>query len=136
MPAARKQISLIHVAKSSLSLTDDMYRAILRQAAGVESSRELDGPGFQHVMDQFAKLGFRSDYRMRNCGQRAGMASPARIELIRALWIEYTDGKGDEPALLGRGFFERVLELQERYRPPGKRIFNGLQTHGGLLNEG
>ncbi len=44
--------------------------------------------------------------------------------------------QGGEPTLLGRGFFERAVALQERYRPRKWRIFNALQTHGGLLDEG
>jgi len=43
--------------------------------------------------------------------------------------------QGGEPTLLGRGFFRKALEFQRRYRPPGLRISNALQTNGTLLNE-
>lgn len=43
--------------------------------------------------------------------------------------------QGGEPTLLGRPFYERVLDLQERHRPAGWRISNALQTHGGLLDK-
>jgi uncharacterized protein len=43
--------------------------------------------------------------------------------------------QGGEPTLLGRGFFERVLDLQAKHCLPGKRILNALQTHGGLLDK-
>jgi uncharacterized protein len=43
--------------------------------------------------------------------------------------------QGGEPTLLGRGFFRKALEFQRRYRPPGLRISNALQTNGTLLDE-
>src|SRR5687768_8405544 len=43
--------------------------------------------------------------------------------------------QGGEPTLLGVEFFRRVVELQQKYCPPGKRITNALQTNGTLLND-
>jgi uncharacterized protein len=43
--------------------------------------------------------------------------------------------QGGEPTLLGLDFFRRVVELQEKYAPPGKRIHNSLQTNGILLDD-
>jgi uncharacterized protein len=43
--------------------------------------------------------------------------------------------QGGEPTLMGLGFFRRVVELQARYCPPGKRIRNALQTNGTLLDD-
>ena len=42
---------------------------------------------------------------------------------------------GGEPTLLGLGYFRMIVALQEKYRPRGKRISNGIQTNGLLLNE-
>ena len=42
--------------------------------------------------------------------------------------------QGGEPTLLGLEFFERVVELEQRYKTPGQRIENDLQTNGTLLN--
>ena len=41
--------------------------------------------------------------------------------------------QGGEPTLMGVEFFRRVVDLQQRYCPPGKRITNALQTNGTLL---
>jgi uncharacterized protein len=42
---------------------------------------------------------------------------------------------GGEPTALGLDYFRRILELQRRHRPPGRRIVNGIQTNGTLLDE-
>jgi uncharacterized protein len=42
--------------------------------------------------------------------------------------------QGGEPTLLGVDFFRKVVELQKRYSN-GKRIDNGFQTNGVLLDE-
>jgi len=99
MALSRNKVSLIHVAKARAGLDDEEYRLILRRAGGVDSAAELDAHGFRMVMDAFAHLGFRSDWRQRNLGSRPGMATAAQVALIRTLWREYTDGQGTEPTL-------------------------------------
>ena len=41
---------------------------------------------------------------------------------------------GGEPTLLGVGFFQKVVALQRRHQPAGRRIENGIQTNGTLLD--
>jgi uncharacterized protein len=43
--------------------------------------------------------------------------------------------QGGEPTLLGVDFFQKIVELQKKYQPLGKRIVNSLQTNGVLLDE-
>jgi uncharacterized protein len=43
--------------------------------------------------------------------------------------------QGGEPTLMGLPFFQRALELQRRYRRPGMRIDNALQTNATLLDD-
>ncbi len=43
--------------------------------------------------------------------------------------------QGGEPTLMGLDFFQRAVELQEKYRKPGQRIENDLQTNGILLDD-
>ena len=50
-------------------------------------------------------------------------------EVIRFSW------HGGEPTVLGLDFFRMVVALQRKHRPSGRRIVNGIQTNGTLLDE-
>ena len=54
----RKQLSLIHVAKNQIDLSDEDYRAILKNFK-VSSSKDLAPWYFKELMDLFKKLGFK-----------------------------------------------------------------------------
>lgn len=41
---------------------------------------------------------------------------------------------GGEPTLLGLGYFETIVALQKRYCPPGRKVSNGLQTNGMMID--
>ncbi len=43
--------------------------------------------------------------------------------------------QGGEPTLMGIDFFRRSLELEERFRRPGQKVANTLQTNGTLLDD-
>ena len=42
---------------------------------------------------------------------------------------------GGEPTVLGLDYFRRIVALQRKHARPGRRIANGLQTNGLLLDE-
>ena len=42
---------------------------------------------------------------------------------------------GGEPTLLGLDYFRKIVALQRKHRPPERRITNGIQTNGTLLDE-
>ncbi|MBN1400518.1 MAG: anaerobic sulfatase maturase [Anaerolineae bacterium] len=42
---------------------------------------------------------------------------------------------GGEPTLLGVDFYRKVVALQRKHAPTGRRILNGIQTNGMLLDE-
>ena len=66
-------------------------------------------------------------------------------EILEAYIVQHMEGypgstinfswHGGEPTLLGVDFFRKVVALQRRYQPPGRRITNGIQTNGTLLDE-
>ena len=43
--------------------------------------------------------------------------------------------QGGEPTLLGLEFFQKVVQLEHRYKKPNQRIENDLQTNGTLLDD-
>ena len=43
--------------------------------------------------------------------------------------------QGGEPTLMGLEFFEKVIELQKKYKRPFQRVENDLQTNGVLLDD-
>ena len=43
--------------------------------------------------------------------------------------------QGGEPTLLGLEFFQKVVELEQKYKKPSQRIENDLQTNGTLLTD-
>lgn len=43
--------------------------------------------------------------------------------------------QGGEPTLMGLDFLEHAVQLQQKYRRPGMRIHNALQTNGVLLDD-
>lgn len=93
------KIAVIQVARQQLGLSEDDYRSILWNHAGVASSKDLDDNGFEAVMFRLSELGFRSTWNQANLGYRAGMATPRQIAFIRRLWSEYTNGEGTDAAL-------------------------------------
>lgn len=42
---------------------------------------------------------------------------------------------GGEPLLAGLDYFRKIRELQKKYLPAGKHLFNGIQTNGLLIDD-
>ncbi|HKJ26338.1 MAG TPA: anaerobic sulfatase maturase [Anaerolineales bacterium] len=43
--------------------------------------------------------------------------------------------QGGEPTLMGVEFFQKAVEFQKRYAPPGMKVENAFQTNGTLLDD-
>lgn len=93
LPEGRRK--LLYVAKRRLNLSDEDFRALLLAYGGTESTGSLDERGFDAVMDRFRALGFVSDARRATLGNRPGMASPAQVQKIKALWGEVMENPTD-----------------------------------------
>ncbi|MFO1304759.1 MAG: anaerobic sulfatase maturase [Burkholderiales bacterium] len=76
-----------------------------------------DGPGPGHMKDEVLER-FVRDY----------IGSVTGDEVVFS-W------QGGEPALMGIGFYEKVVALQRKHARPGQRIENDLQTNGTLIDE-
>ena len=86
------QLALVHVAKARLGLDDTEYRDLLEAAAGVRSARDLNQARFQALIQRLEGLGFRAIPKR----PRPGMASPAQVVYIRALWARWR-GEREDP---------------------------------------
>ncbi len=70
-----------------------------------------------------------------------GIMSLETLEWVVRRAFEYAEGycgfafQGGEPTLAGLDFFEKLIELQEEFRPRGVEVKNFLQTNGILLDE-
>lgn len=102
--AQKKWIQTLHVAKSALHLDDDSYRAILRDAAAVESSTDLKTwQQYDAVLAAFKKLGFTPSAsplkRQQNQAERNPDWISAKQEYyIKGLWF-LASRKRDEKSL-------------------------------------
>jgi hypothetical protein len=57
---SHRQLALVHIAKRALDIDDASYRAMLRETAGVDTAKDLDYRGYQHLMAWYHRLGFRA----------------------------------------------------------------------------
>lgn len=86
------------MAKAQLHMADEDYRALLQRVAGVSSSSDLDDAGFDKVMAEFERCGFRKTRQRDHGARREGFATPKQLGRMRALWKAYS-GEDDELAL-------------------------------------
>jgi len=73
-------LALIHIIKKELKLSDSEYRSILKQAAGVDSAKELDEEKFRKLMHFFVRS---KHYRL----------NPYGLTIKQKLYIEYLANK-------------------------------------------
>ncbi len=52
----------------------------------------------------------------------------SKEEVIHFVW------HGGEPLMAGLDYFKKIVNIQEQSCPPGRRIINGIQTNGTLLD--
>jgi hypothetical protein len=76
MAIDQKKLAVIHILKKELNLSDEEYRNILHEAAGVSSAKELDEDKFRKLMNFFV----RSKYYRLN---------PHGLTIRQKLFINY-----------------------------------------------
>jgi hypothetical protein len=136
----RRQIVKIHTLISAINLSDENYRETLLHNFGVTTSKALtydDASALIGVMEKKAiemgvwtVPGDRSKHE--NLGNRPGMASPAQLRKIEAIWKDVT-GLGSKEdrvktlrAFLGRRF--KVSDLRFLEADKVKRVICALEN--------
>lgn len=129
-PVTPKQIALLHVAKKQLSLDDDSYRAILARYGRCESAADLNQPGFTAVMKYLTAMGFRSTWTQRTYGYRPTMATPAQVDLIRALWQKFSGAADDNDVELNKWLdrFHKVSSLRFVDNKRAAKVISALKA--------
>ncbi len=128
MPLTGKQRGLIRVAVAQLGMTDDDYRALLRNVCGVDSSTQLDNFGFDNLVVELVRRGFSRTRPKKGFGNRAGMASEAQIATIRSMWGRFA---GSEDAEGLRTWLERTAkatDLRFLDQVAAGKAINGLRA--------
>jgi uncharacterized protein len=75
----------------------------------------------------YGKLSTMSDRILEEYIAQHINASPGPV--IRFSW------HGGEPTLAGLDYFEKIVSLQHKHKPPDRLITNGMQTNGTLLDD-
>lgn len=92
------EIKIIHIARQSLGLDDDTYRALLaRIGNGASSSKALSASQRRHLLQHFKACGFK----LRPTAGRVGSEwrREPQMRKLRAMWYRLADaGAVDQPA--------------------------------------
>jgi phage gp16-like protein len=103
----KSELAMIHVAKKSLALEDDVYRSILVKVTGKASASELDAAGRLVLIDHFKKLGFKVT------AKRAGRPRPAvaRDRLVYVKKIEAQLAEAKRPWAYADAMAKRICGI-------------------------
>lgn len=104
--ASKANITLIHIAKSQLRMVDDVYRAMLFNITGKESSKDISDREAVKVLDHFKSLG----WEQKGKGGAWAPSEDKQIRMIFYLWGQlHKAGKIKEPSKLGlRHYVKRM----------------------------
>ncbi len=83
------QIQKIHILKGKLGMEDADYRAMLNDAYGKDSSKDLSiGQADELIVSLGRQLDARESQPRKYdyLGSRPGMAAPAQLRMIEAMW--------------------------------------------------
>ncbi|MBI3960286.1 MAG: anaerobic sulfatase maturase [Chloroflexi bacterium] len=81
-------------------------------------SKEAMYPGSKFRMDEALLEEYTAQY-----------IAAQRVPEVTFAW------QGGEPTLMGLEFFQKSVEFQQKYKRPGMRVENALQTNGTLLDD-
>lgn len=134
------QCRKIHALKNAMAVKDEDYRAMLQNLFGVESSTALSFHSAGHLIEKMEEIAVDMGVWTRKggavqrfnelAGRKAGMATPAQLRKIEAVWEEVS--RIEEPVARGKGlrvFVERtakVSDLRFLDQAGATKVINGL----------
>ncbi|MBF0165653.1 MAG: regulatory protein GemA [Magnetococcales bacterium] len=136
------QLAMIHIAKKSLAMNDDHYRAALERF-GVQSSKDLTDRQADELIDLFVGWGWQPVHRPARQARRAGKVPPGDksrylnkiIKLLDVLGrlgdgealLAYADGIAHE--MFFRDQPNVVLPVEHCTIPQLLKIIQALEIH-------
>ena len=98
----KRELGLIHMAKAhfrtTAGMTDDDYRAVVRQVTGASSSADLDAAGREKLLKHFKAKGFVVKPTGKAMQTRT-LAQDAQSRKVRAMWLMlHALGKVKDPS--------------------------------------
>lgn len=111
---SKQKLALIHVAKKELKWSDAVYRHVLKDHGGVETSKDLDESGFDRVMKHAKAMGFwiKRNWKQERPRDAGDLPTPAQLDVIQHLWTDLSEFR--EGALSRKfqsGFMTKVLHI-------------------------
>ena len=107
----KAKLSMIHIAKKDMGLTDDTYRALLDGAAGLDSAAQMEYEHqFTAIMKAFENLGFKSTARKNPRPQWTDEwgGTAAQRAKIEVMWKTCARNKSDKAL---RAFIKRIAKV-------------------------
>jgi hypothetical protein len=111
------QIKRIHVLKSALGLSDELYRDALSRC-GVSTSKALSFSGAAELIDLFEEQAVKAGVWQKRTAppagpHREGFASPAQLALIESLWAQVSDAPEEGRKVALRKFVTRQAKVSD-----------------------
>jgi hypothetical protein len=142
--ATRGQLSMIHTLKSKVGMSDEDYRALL-SGFGVESSKELTGPGAKELIEALMRLvpGGALSFpprRVKTASADAVLSGKLRHAdsnevatfkqqaMIRAMWNEVSRAPESERAQALNNFLEKRFQISHIRWLPRERVGKVIRT--------
>lgn len=137
-PITKRQIKLIHILKSEIGFSDEIYRGALYEAFGVTTCKDLTESQAAGVIEYFEQEASRSGDRNKKTeryysafGQRPEHATPRQLKYINDLWNQVSRAKPDRREAALRKFLMRqagVMDLRFLKRTAATKVISALKA--------
>lgn len=132
MATHQEWMSVIHVAKTKLGLSDDEYRDTLQRVTGKRSAAKLNDRQCRLVMAEFERLGFKTTARPQpEQVVQPGDGSEPVTQRQMAKMLTLYEALGWDDAERRRGFAKRQCgQPWPQTRADAQRVIEGLRAIG------